>query len=127
MAGREPSPFRFRAIGILVALGHRTAVAEIRGVRFSGLLAWMMWRAIYLGKLPGLEKKVRVFIDWTIDLLFPRDIVLTTQTEAPARRGSETSGSPDPLEPSQPASLAETGLTNTAASTPETRAQVEST
>lgn len=77
--GKPPKPFRFRAIGILVALGHRTAVAEIRGRRFSGLLAWMLWRGVYLSKLPGLEKKVRVFIDWTIDLLFPRDIVLTAE------------------------------------------------
>ncbi len=77
VAGRDPTPFRFEAIGILVALGHRTAVAEIRGRRFSGLLAWMLWRGVYLSKLPGLEKKVRVFLDWTIDLLFPRDIVLS--------------------------------------------------
>jgi len=75
--GREPSPFRFRTIGILVALGHRTAVAEIRGLRFSGLVAWLMWRTIYLAKLPGLDKKLRVVIDWTIELAFPRDIVVT--------------------------------------------------
>ncbi len=75
--GRAPTPFRFRAIGILVALGHRTAVAEIRGLKFSGFLAWFMWRTIYLSKLPGLEKKVRVALDWTIDLFFPRDIALT--------------------------------------------------
>jgi NADH dehydrogenase len=78
--GRPPEPFRFKAIGTLVALGHRTAVAEIRGRRFSGLLAWMLWRGVYLSKLPGLEKKVRVLIDWTIDLLFPRDIVLTAES-----------------------------------------------
>lgn len=81
VAGRDPTPFRFRAIGILVALGHRTAVAEIRGRRFSGLLAWMLWRGIYLAKLPGLEKKIRVLLDWTIDLLFPRDIVLTADPD----------------------------------------------
>ena len=77
--GEAPKPFRFKAIGILVALGHRTAVAEIRGRRFSGLLAWLLWRGVYLSKLPGLEKKVRVLFDWTVDLLFPRDIVLTAE------------------------------------------------
>lgn len=80
VGGEAPRPFVFEAIGILVALGHRTAVAEIRGIRFSGLLAWMMWRGVYLSKLPGLEKKVRVLLDWTIDLVFPRDIVLTTDS-----------------------------------------------
>jgi len=81
--GIEPKPFRFKAIGILVALGHRTAVAEIRGRRFSGLLAWFLWRTVYLSKLPGLEKKLRVAIDWTIDLLFPRDIVLSAEAAIP--------------------------------------------
>ena len=54
---------------------------EIRGrtVRFSGLLAWFIWRGIYLGKLPGLERKVRVMIDWVIELFFPRDIVQTIE------------------------------------------------
>lgn len=75
--GRDPAPFRFRTIGILVALGHRTAVAEIRGRRFSGLVAWLLWRTVYLAKLPGLDKKLRVAIDWTIELAFPRDIVVT--------------------------------------------------
>lgn len=68
-------PLRFRTLGTLVALGHRTAVAEIRGRQFSGLLAWLMWRAVYWSKLPGTEKKVRVLLDWMIDLFFPRDIV----------------------------------------------------
>ena len=64
---------------MLVALGHRTAAAEIRGRRFSGLVAWLMWRGIYLAKLPGLEKRVRVLLDWILDLVFPRDIVVTTR------------------------------------------------
>ncbi len=78
ISGKPPKPFRFRAMGVLVGLGHRTAAAEIRGLRFSGLLAWLMWRSIYLSKLPGMEKKVRVSLDWAIDLFFPRDIVLTS-------------------------------------------------
>jgi len=40
-------------------------------------MAWMMWRAIYLAKLPGLERKARVLVDWTMELFFPRDIVQT--------------------------------------------------
>ena len=78
--GKPLKQFRFRAIGVLVGLGHRTAAAEIRGFRFSGLLAWLMWRSIYLSKLPGMEKKVRVSLDWAIDLFFPRDIVLTSSS-----------------------------------------------
>ena len=48
-------------------------------MRFSGLLAWFMWRGIYLSKLPGLERKVRVMTDWVIELFFPRDIVQTIE------------------------------------------------
>ena len=79
--GKPIKQFRFRGIGVLVGLGQRTAPAEIRGWRFSGLLAWFMWRTIYLSKLPGMEKKVRVALDWTIDLFFPRDIVLTSTAD----------------------------------------------
>jgi NADH dehydrogenase len=77
---QEPKPFRFRSFGLLVALGHRTGVAELMGLRFSGFLAWLMWRSIYLSKLPVVEKKVRVLLDWLLDLFFARDIVLTVDT-----------------------------------------------
>ena len=79
--GKPIKQFRFRAIGVLVGLGHHSAAAEIRGWRFSGLLAWFMWRTIYFSKLPGMEKKVRVALDWTIDLFFPRDIALTSSAD----------------------------------------------
>lgn len=69
-------PFTFKGLGELAAIGHRTAVAEIMGVRISGFFAWWLWRTIYLGKLPGLNRKFRVLIDWTLDLFFPRDINL---------------------------------------------------
>ena len=88
MDGRPQRPFRFRALGMLVVLGHNTAAAEIRGLRFSGLFAWFLWRGIYLSKLPGFEKKVRVLIDWLLDLVFPRDIVIaaTANSRDPAAR-----------------------------------------
>jgi len=83
--GREPQPFRFTTIGMLAALGHRTGVAEIRGWRFSGVLAWALWRLIYLAKLPGAEKRVRVGLDWLLELGFPRDIVLAHQASIEER------------------------------------------
>jgi NADH dehydrogenase len=72
----EPYPFTFQGLGELASIGHHSAVADIMGMRFSGLLAWFMWRTIYLMKLPGLNRKLRVMIDWTLDLFFPRDITL---------------------------------------------------
>ncbi len=74
--GREPAPFRYRTIGTMATLGRRTGVAQILG-RFtvSGFPAWWMWRTYYLLRLPRVEKRVRVLLDWTHDLLFPPEIV----------------------------------------------------
>jgi NADH:ubiquinone reductase (H+-translocating) len=84
LKGRPTRNFHFDTLGALCVVGHQTACAELtvpfarnRSIRFSGLLAWFMWRAIYLSKLPGLERKIRVLMDWTIELFFPRDIVQT--------------------------------------------------
>lgn len=74
--GRAARSFTFQGLGELAAIGHHTAVAEIMGMRFSGFVAWWMWRSIYLSKLPGLQRKLRVMVDWTFDLFFPRDINL---------------------------------------------------
>ncbi len=74
--GGAKKPLAYRPLGMLACLGRRSAVAEICGLQFSGFFAWWLWRTIYLFKLPGLERKVRVAMDWTLDLFFPRDIVL---------------------------------------------------
>ncbi len=73
--GGAPKPFVFGGLGKLASLGARSAVAEILGFRIKGFLAWWLWRTIYLLKLPGLERQVRVALDWTLDLLFQRNIV----------------------------------------------------
>lgn len=74
--GHSKQPFVFATLGQLVPLGHRSAVADILGLRLCGFFAWWLWRTLYLWKLPGLERKVRVALDWTLDLFFPRDITL---------------------------------------------------
>ena len=68
-------PFSFKTIGQLAAIGRRTGVANILGINFSGFIAWWLWRTIYLSKLPRFEKKLRVALDWTLDLLFTKDLV----------------------------------------------------
>ncbi len=73
--GHAPKPFSHKPLGVLAGLGRRSAVAEILGFKFSGFAAWWLWRTVYLLKLPGFERKVRVALDWTLDLFFPPDIV----------------------------------------------------
>ena len=81
--GMPLTPFSFRTIGQLAAIGRRTGVARIFGVNFSGFVAWWLWRTIYLGKLPRIEKKVRVALDWTLDLLFAKDFVQFLTVRSP--------------------------------------------
>src|SRR5262249_3753722 len=83
LRGGDLKPFSFSTIGQLAAIGRRTGVANILGINFSGFIAWWMWRTIYLSKLPRFEKKLRVALDWTLDLLFTKDLVQFQTFRAP--------------------------------------------
>jgi NADH dehydrogenase len=72
--GEPLQSFRYRTMGMLASIGHHTGVASFFGLKFSGFIAWWMWRSVYLAKLPRLVKKLRVMIAWTLDLVFGRDI-----------------------------------------------------
>ena len=74
LVDRPLTSFSFRTIGLLASIGRRMGVARIFGFNFSGFFAWWLWRTVYLSKLPGLDKKIRVAFDWTLDLLFPKDV-----------------------------------------------------
>jgi NADH dehydrogenase len=86
LLARPLREFCFKSLGTLCIVGYHTACAEIRGRKFSGLFAWLLWRGIYLSKLPGLERKVRVLTDWTLELFFPRDIVQTIDFNSFSKR-----------------------------------------
>lgn len=94
--GGQKKPFAFTTIGQLAAIGRRTGVANIMGINFSGYPAWWLWRTIYLSKLPRFEKKVRVALDWTLDLLFSKDLVQFLTLRAPTMSHPENgSGAAD--------------------------------
>jgi NADH:ubiquinone reductase (H+-translocating) len=86
--GERKTICRYREFGQLAAIGRRTGVANTLGVNFSGSMAWWLWRTIYLFKLPRLDKKLRVALDWTLDLCFAKDFGCVTppglQRERPA-------------------------------------------
>lgn len=81
--GGRKRPFAFATMGQLAAIGRRTGVASILGYNFSGFFAWWLWRSIYLSKLPRFEKKLRVALDWTLDLIFAKDLVQFMTFRAP--------------------------------------------
>jgi len=83
MHGGTKSVFAFEGLGKMGSLGHYSAVVEIMGVRLSGFPAWCMWRTIYLMKMPTLNRKVRILLDWVLSAVFPPDLVeVRTPTES---------------------------------------------
>ena len=72
--GYHLKPFKFKELGQMAVIGHLCGIAEVMGIRFSGIIAFFMWRAIYWAKLPGLQCKIRVLIDWIMHAIFPIDI-----------------------------------------------------
>ena len=92
--GAQKKAFTFKTLGALAAIGRRTGDARILGVNFSGFLAWFLWRGIYWSKLPRAEKKVRVAIDWALDVYFSKEFVQYLDQRALATSQTETGAAP---------------------------------
>ena len=75
LGGRPPTAFRYRNLGQLASLGRYRGVAEVLGLRLRGFPAWWLHRSYHLLMMPTLNRKVRIALDWTVGLLFPRDVV----------------------------------------------------
>jgi NADH dehydrogenase len=74
LTGHPQRPFRFKLLGEMVPLSRRTAVADLMGLKLRGFPAWFLWKTIYMLKLPTLATRVRVVLDWTVELFFERDV-----------------------------------------------------
>ena len=72
--GQATTPFSYRARGMMATVGHLKGVAQIFGLRLSGLAAWMLWRAYYLSQIPTFGRKLRIFVEWSWGMFFPPDI-----------------------------------------------------
>jgi NADH:ubiquinone reductase (H+-translocating) len=72
--GRKMEIFDYKTRGTMAEIGRRNGVADILGHKVHGFVAWWIWRTYYLANLPTIEKKVRVMVDWTVDLFFKRDV-----------------------------------------------------
>jgi NADH dehydrogenase len=80
--GKPTRPFSFKPLGLMAAIGHRNAVAEVFGMQLSGFPAWFLWRGVYLSKMPSLSRKFQIAVDWAWELLFPPNSVeLSPQSE----------------------------------------------
>jgi NADH dehydrogenase len=78
----QKEPFDYKTKGVMTLIGKRNGVGIILGHKIHGFAAWWFWRSYYLVNLPTVEKKLRVLVDWIIDLFFKRDVTrLKTPTE----------------------------------------------
>ena len=75
LRGGALQPFAFKGLGKMGSLGHQSAVAEVFGIPISGFLAWFLWRTIYLMKVPGWGRRIKIAASWTLDLFLPAELV----------------------------------------------------
>lgn len=100
IAGRATRPFRYRSRGMMASMGHMNGVADVFGIRLSGLPAWLIWRAYYLSQMPTLGRKLRIFVEWTWGMLFPADIThlrFTQSGRMVGRSNEELGNRPRPV------------------------------
>jgi NADH:ubiquinone reductase (H+-translocating) len=83
--GKPLKPFAYTSKGSLASLGMSKAVAEVYGVKLSGTMAWLLWRGFYLSFLPGFATKIRVAVDWMLNLIVPPNIVLIDSSKPSTR------------------------------------------
>jgi NADH:ubiquinone reductase (H+-translocating) len=86
----DVKPYRFRMLGQVATLGRYKGIADVLGLRFRGFIGWFVTRTYHLFQLPLISRKLRVVVDWTVALLFRRDIAELSML-----------GHPDPLDDRQ--------------------------
>lgn len=74
--GGRQKQFNYESKGMMAIIGKRNGIATISGKKLSGPIAWVVWKTYYLMMLPTFEKKLKVALDWTVNLFFKRDITL---------------------------------------------------
>jgi NADH dehydrogenase len=83
LRGREVKDYRHAYAGSVASLGLYKGVAEVYGVKLRGFPAWFMHRTYHLSRVPTFNRKVRVVVDWTLALLFRREVVSLGQVQDP--------------------------------------------
>ncbi len=74
LLGGEQAPFVWKNVGGVCSLGRYKGVANVFGIKVKGFLGWLLHRSYHLWAMPTIGRRVRIAVDWTIALLFPRDI-----------------------------------------------------
>jgi NADH dehydrogenase len=85
----NPKPYRYRMLGQVATLGRHKGIADVLGLELRGFLGWWVTRTYHLYQLPLVSRKLRVVADWTVALLFRRDIAELSMLGHPRRLGDE--------------------------------------
>jgi hypothetical protein len=95
----ELERFEYRPLGQLVEFGSHFAVNEVMGVRFSGLLASLLWRATYLFKLESPQNRAQVAADWLLSIFFRPAVTQIWDPLEEGEREPDEARSPETPEP----------------------------
>jgi NADH dehydrogenase len=87
--GGQPLPFHYGQQGMLVSLGRFKGVGEVLGIKVSGVIAWLLWRGYYLFRLPSRERRLRVALDWALELFLAHDVIEISMRRTRTRPGEE--------------------------------------
>jgi NADH:ubiquinone reductase (H+-translocating) len=99
LRGNQPRPYKHRHVGSVASLGLHKGVAEVYGVRMRGFPAWFMHRTYHMSRMPTLNRKIRIVLDWTLALFFRRELVALGRLQNPRaefRAAAEASPTPPP-------------------------------
>jgi NADH:ubiquinone reductase (H+-translocating) len=83
LRGGAPKEYRHKHVGSVASLGLHKGVAQVYGIKLTGLLAWIMHRTYHMSRIPSLNRKVRVVVDWTLALFFKREVVSLGELHQP--------------------------------------------
>jgi NADH dehydrogenase len=89
MRGRAPKPYHHKYAGSVASLGLHKGVAQVYGIKLKGLPAWVMHRAYHISRIPSLNRKIRVMIDWTLALFLKREVVSLGELHEPRESFTE--------------------------------------
>ena len=85
-------PFTYKTKGVFVDMGQGEAVADTIGIKWRGRPAWLLARTYHLAMMPGMKRKLRLLVDWNVQLMFGRDLSELGQLGHPARLEQPTAG-----------------------------------
>jgi NADH dehydrogenase len=75
LRGGQPVDYRYKHVGSVASLGLHKGAAQLFGIKLKGWPAWFVHRTYHVSRMPTLNRKIRIVLDWTLALFFRREVV----------------------------------------------------